>query len=191
MPRGANASRQQQAFEALLDEDFQDDAAPARPARPAPRRRGSRGGARRQASGGGGGFRLRCDVERQSALADERAADLERLQACKTGYALHALRFCLPPGQCRHGAGKAGRQGTCAACCSHSRVGRGGDLRCTLPLTDRRPVAGALRRRLRAGHAGGGVRRRRRIARRRARGAAGDGRGQRRGRGCRWATARL
>ena len=92
MPRGANASRQQQAFEALLDEDFQDAAAPARPARPAPRRRGGRGGARRQASGGGGGFQLRCDAERQSAIADERAADLERLQACKTG--LHCASAC-------------------------------------------------------------------------------------------------
>ena len=119
MPRGANASRQQQAFEALLDEDFQDAAAPARPARPAPRRRGGRGGARRQASGGGGGFQLRCDAERQSARADERAADLERLQACNMGYALQALRFCLPLGQCRCGAGKAGKEGTCTACRPH------------------------------------------------------------------------
>lgn len=76
MPRNARVSRQQQAFEALLDEDFQDGEPGTARSTTTGQRRNGKGASRRERADGG--FRLRCDAEQQRQT-DEHKADLEHL----------------------------------------------------------------------------------------------------------------
>ena len=76
MPRNARVSRQQQAFEALLDEDFQDGEPGTARSTTTGQRRNGKGASRRERADGG--FRFRCDAERQRQV-DEHKADLEHL----------------------------------------------------------------------------------------------------------------